>query len=166
MASVFRDAHGIIFIDYLEKGKTINSDYYTARQAEIVKKRPHMAKKKILFHQDTATCHKSIKTMVKLHDLHFELLPYPLYSPDQAPSDCWIFADLKTLLAGKKVISNVEAIAETEAYFEVKDKVIKPDSSTADQQTIKSLLYGKSSKNSFEVSSEASWRICDWYAVE
>ena len=29
MASVFLDAHGIIFIDYLEKGNTINSDYYT-----------------------------------------------------------------------------------------------------------------------------------------
>ena len=28
MASVFWDAHGILFIDYLEKGKTINSDYY------------------------------------------------------------------------------------------------------------------------------------------
>lgn len=30
MASVFWDAHGIIFIDYLEKGRTINSDYYIA----------------------------------------------------------------------------------------------------------------------------------------
>ena len=30
MASVFWDAHGIVFIDYLEKGKTINSDYYMA----------------------------------------------------------------------------------------------------------------------------------------
>lgn len=28
--SVFWDAHGIIFIDKLEKGKTINSDYYMA----------------------------------------------------------------------------------------------------------------------------------------
>ena len=28
MESVFWDAHGILFIDYLEKGKTINSDYY------------------------------------------------------------------------------------------------------------------------------------------
>ena len=27
MASIFCDAHGILFIDYLEKGKTINSDY-------------------------------------------------------------------------------------------------------------------------------------------
>ena len=30
IASVFWDAHGILFIDYLEKGKTINSDYYMA----------------------------------------------------------------------------------------------------------------------------------------
>ena len=28
MASVFWDAHGILFINYLEKGKTINSDHY------------------------------------------------------------------------------------------------------------------------------------------
>jgi hypothetical protein len=30
MASVFWDARGIIFIDYLEKGQTINSEYYIA----------------------------------------------------------------------------------------------------------------------------------------
>ena len=30
MASVFWDAHGILFIDYLEKGKTINSEYLMA----------------------------------------------------------------------------------------------------------------------------------------
>ncbi|CAH2108195.1 unnamed protein product [Euphydryas editha] len=30
MASVFWDAHRIIFIDYLGRGKTINSDYYIA----------------------------------------------------------------------------------------------------------------------------------------
>lgn len=50
MASVFWDAHGIIFIDYLEHGRTINSDYYIALlerlKSEIVKKRPHLAKKK------------------------------------------------------------------------------------------------------------------------
>ena len=64
--------------------KAINSDYYTTLlhrlKVEIVKKRPHMAKKTISFHQDNAPCHKSIKTMVKLHELHFELLPHPPYS--------------------------------------------------------------------------------------
>ncbi|KAL7723955.1 hypothetical protein ACLKA6_019947 [Drosophila palustris] len=102
MASVFWDAHGIIFIDYLQKGQTINSDYYMALlerlKAEIAKKRPHMAKKKVLFHQDNAPCHKSMKTMAKLNELGFELLPHPPYSPDLAPSDYWLFADLKKML--------------------------------------------------------------------
>ena len=69
IASVFWDAHGILFIDYLEKGKTINSDYYMVLldrlSAEIKKNRPHMQKKKVLFHQDNTTCHKPMKTMVK-----------------------------------------------------------------------------------------------------
>lgn len=126
MASVFWDTHGILFIDYLEKGKTINSDYYCALldrlKDEIALKRPHMKKKKILFHQDNAPCHKSLKTMVKFNELGFELLPHPPYSPDLAPSDYWLFSDLKKMLQGKKYQSNEEVIAETEAYFEAKEK--------------------------------------------
>ena len=91
MASVFWHAHDILFIDYLEKGKTINSDYYMALldrlNTKIKKKRPHMQKKKVLFHQDNAPCHKSMKTMVKLYESSFELLPHPPYSPDLDPSN-------------------------------------------------------------------------------
>ena len=126
MASVFWDTHGVIFIDYLEKGKSINSDYYidllVRLKEEIAAKRPHMKKKKILFHQDNAPCHKFMKTMVKFNELGFDLLPHPPYSPDLAPSDYWLFADLKKMLQGKKFGSNEEVIAETEAYFEAKDK--------------------------------------------
>jgi hypothetical protein len=53
MATVFWDSHGIIFVDYLEKGKTINGEYYAGLlqrlDTEIKNKRPHLAKKKILF---------------------------------------------------------------------------------------------------------------------
>lgn len=126
MASVFWDAHGIIFIDYLQKRQTINSDYYIALlerlKEEIAKNRLHLKKKKVLFHQDNAPCHKSMKTMAKLHELSFELLPHPPYSPDLAPSDYFLFADLKRMLAGKKFKTDKEVIAETEAYFEAKDK--------------------------------------------
>ena len=73
MASVFWDAHGILFIDYLDKSITINSDYYMALldrlNSEIKKKRPHIQKKKVLFHQNNAPCHKSMKTMLKLNEL-------------------------------------------------------------------------------------------------
>ena len=69
LASVFWDAQGILFIDYLEKGRTINSEYHIALlvrlKEKITKKRPQKKKKEVLFHQDNA----------ELHELHFELLP-------------------------------------------------------------------------------------------
>jgi [histone H3]-lysine36 N-dimethyltransferase SETMAR len=76
----------------------------------------------MVFHQDNAPCHKSIKTWAKLHELGYELLPHPAYSPDLAPSEFFLFADLKRMLAGKKFSTNQEVIAETEAYFEAISK--------------------------------------------
>lgn len=108
------------------KKKSIDSDYYIELldrlKAEITKKRPHIKKKKVILHQDNAPCHKSIKTMAKINELGFKLLPHPPYSPDLAPSDYWLFADLKKMLQGKRYASNEEVIAATEAYFESKDK--------------------------------------------
>ncbi|XP_055384278.1 uncharacterized protein LOC129613955 [Condylostylus longicornis] len=58
MASVSWDARDISFVDYLQKGKTINGEYYAnllQRLSEEIKvKRPHLSKKKVLFHQDNA----------------------------------------------------------------------------------------------------------------
>ena len=85
-------------------------------------KLPQMKKKKVLFHQDNAPCHKLITMMVKLHELCFKLFPHPPYSPDLAPSDYWLFADLERMLQGKRFGCNEEVIWETEAYFEAKDK--------------------------------------------
>ena len=77
LSSVFWDVQGILFIDYLEKGRTINSEYYIALlmhlKEEVTKKWPQM-KEKVL-----SPCHKSIATIAKLHDQHFELLPHPPY---------------------------------------------------------------------------------------
>ena len=105
---VFWDVQGILFINYLEKGRTINSEYYEYYIAllvhlkeEIAKKRPQMKKEKVLFYQDNAPCHMSIVMMAKVHELHFELLPYPPHSPDLAPSNYWLFEDLERMLQGK-----------------------------------------------------------------
>ena len=126
LASVFWDAHGILFIYCLEEGGTIKSEYYMALlvrlKEEIAKKRPQMKKKKVPFHQDNAPCHKSIAAMATLQELHFKLLPHPPYYLDLAPSDYYLFAKLKKMLQGKRSGSNEETIAETEAYFEAKGK--------------------------------------------
>ncbi|XP_037931663.1 histone-lysine N-methyltransferase SETMAR-like [Teleopsis dalmanni] len=54
MATVFWDASGVIHIDYLEKGKTITGEYYSKLlnrfDFHLKQKRPHLAKKKVLFH--------------------------------------------------------------------------------------------------------------------
>ena len=54
LASVFWDAHGILFIDYLEKGRTINSEYYMAllvrSEEKIAEKRPQIMEKKVFFY--------------------------------------------------------------------------------------------------------------------
>ena len=127
LASVFWEEQGILFIDYLEKGRTINSKYYIALlvhlKEEIAKKTATNEEEKMLFHQNKTLCHKLIAKIAKLHESHFELLPHPPYSPDLAPSNYWLFADLKRMLLKKRFRSNEEAISETEAYFEAKDKL-------------------------------------------
>ena len=116
-----------LIFDYLEKRRTINSEYYIALlvrlKEEIIKKRPQMKKKKELFRKDNALCHKSITTMVKIHELHFELLSQPPYSPDLAASNYWLFADINRMLKGKRFGPNEEVISEKVAYFEAKDKL-------------------------------------------
>ena len=69
-----------------------------------------------------APCHKSMKSMVKLNELSFELLPRPPYSPDLATSDYWLFADEKKMLEGKRFCSNEEVIAKNEPYFKSQDE--------------------------------------------
>jgi len=88
MATVFWDSQGVIYIDYLEKGKTVTGLYYAKLlgrfSAELQKIRPHLAKKKVLFHHDNAPAHTSALANAKLFELGYELLPHPSYSPDLA----------------------------------------------------------------------------------
>lgn len=121
LASVFWNAKGILFVDYLQTGKTINSDYYCnlldQLDAKNREKRPGLQKKKIIFHQDNAPAHTAQKTIAKISELKYELLQHPAYSPDLAPSDFWLFSHLKKFFREKRFSSNEEVIAAVEGYF-------------------------------------------------
>ena len=99
MASVFWDAYGVIFIDHLEKEMTVTDACYAASLNRLVdeirKKRPHLNKKKILFPDDNAPSQTSNIAQAKKHELGFESLPHPPYSPDLAPSAYYLFPNLK-----------------------------------------------------------------------
>ena len=122
MASVFWDAKGIVFINYLQKSKTINGEYYAKllrelRQA-IKSKRPGKLTKGVLLHQDNASAHKSLVAMSAVHDCGFELIDHPPYSPDLAPSDYFLFPNLKKHLAGEQYESDGDVISAVEDFFE------------------------------------------------
>jgi histone-lysine N-methyltransferase SETMAR len=58
-----------------------------------------------LFLQDNASPHEVAITHQKLADFHFEVLKHLAYSPDLAPSDYYLFPNLK----GRKFFSTEEA---------------------------------------------------------
>ena len=95
MATIFWDSQDMIFIDYPEKGKTVTGQYYAELlsrfDAVLKEKRPHLSKKKVLFHHDNAPAHTSALATAKLVGLPYELLPHPPYSPNLAPCDFFCF---------------------------------------------------------------------------
>ncbi|EZA50790.1 hypothetical protein X777_10840 [Ooceraea biroi] len=50
-------------------------------------------------------------------ELRFQLVPHAPYSPDLAPSDYYLFPNMKKWLA-ERFYSNEQVITETNAYFQ------------------------------------------------
>ena len=84
-------------MENLEKGKTVKEEYYAGLlqrlNQKIENRRPHSAKKKILFHHDNAPAQTFVVVIAKLHELRFELLLHPTYFADLAP---WNFYGIET----------------------------------------------------------------------
>ena len=73
----------------------------------------------VLFHQDNAPAHSSAVVVAKLIALGFQLVPDPFYSPDVAPSDCYLYVNMKKRLTERR---NKEVIAKMNAHFAELDK--------------------------------------------
>ncbi|KAI6655725.1 Histone-lysine N-methyltransferase SETMAR [Oopsacas minuta] len=85
---------------------TINTEYYVQvlkklREAIKSKRRGKLSSHVLLQH-DNAPAHTSRRTLDEIQHLAFELLPYPPYSPDLAPSNYWLFSEMKRPLRGKR----------------------------------------------------------------
>lgn len=81
MASVLWDAKGNVFIDYLQKGQTINGEYYATflrQQRKAIKsKRPGKLGKGTLLQQINASAHMSVVAMAAEYDGGFQLVDLP-----------------------------------------------------------------------------------------
>ena len=69
-ASIFWDQDGILLIDYLRKGQTINAEYYSSllvQLRDILKeKRCGKVTKGVLFMHDNVPVHRALATQKKL----------------------------------------------------------------------------------------------------
>jgi len=105
LASIFWDQDGILLIDFLPKGQTINAEYYSSllvQLKDILKeKRRGKVTKGVLFLHDNAPAHRTLATQKKLAYLGFQCLYHPPYSPDLAPLNYHLFRGLK-----KKTVEN------------------------------------------------------------
>ena len=109
MCTVFWDRKGVILLDFLELGQTINSYRYSATltklKARISRVRP--AKKTTFLPQnDNARPHTSLKTVEHIANLGWTVLPHPPYSLDLAPSDFHLFGPMKDGLRGQYFPNN------------------------------------------------------------
>jgi len=99
LASILWGQDGILLIDYLPKGQTINAEYYSSllvQLKDILKeKRRGKVTKVVLFLHDNTPAHRALATQNKLAYLGFQCLDHPPYSPDLAPSDYHLFPGLK-----------------------------------------------------------------------
>jgi len=119
---IFWDQDGILPIDYLPKGQTINVEYYSSllvQLKDILKeKRRGKFTKVFLFLHENVPAHRALATHKKLAYLGFQYLDHPPYSPDLAPSDYHLSPELKKRLKGRHFLSDAEVIGVVETWLD------------------------------------------------
>ena len=125
LATVFWDAQGIIMLDFLAKKSTITGVYYAnlliQLRTGIREKRWGKLSKGILLQQDNARVHTCKIAMDAVERNGYKLIPQPAYSPDLAPSDYFLFPNLKKDICGRHFQSNKEVVAAVEEWVGDKD---------------------------------------------
>ena len=113
MMTVFWDHRGVIFVDFLPKGETVNSRRYCDTLKKLARairvKRPGL--QKVILHHDNARPHTAHATAAAIAAKGWTVLPHPAYSPDLAPSDFHMFGPLKDYLRGHK-FENDDAVQQ------------------------------------------------------
>ena len=90
---------GVIILDFLPKRSTITGVYYAnlldQLRTAIREKRRGKLSKSVLLQQDNARVHTCKVAMDAVERNGYELIPHPAYSHDLAPSDFFLFPNLK-----------------------------------------------------------------------
>jgi histone-lysine N-methyltransferase SETMAR len=101
MLTVFLDSQGVLLVHFQKRGENVNSASYCEVLLKlwdaISRECPGQLSKRVLL------LHIVRATQDSIQELQWELLQYPPYSPDLAPSNFHLFGPLKCHLGGKRL---------------------------------------------------------------
>ena len=113
------DMEGIVHIEFLEQGTTINSERYVstlrALKGRLRRVRQDKVKDVVIQHYN-ARPHTSRQTQCALQQLELPTIPHPPYSPVLAPSDFFLFSLLKEHLNGNHYETDAEVEADVRSW--------------------------------------------------
>lgn len=121
MATVFWDRHGVLLVDFMPQGTTINSAAYCATlrklRRAIQNKRRGLLSSGVLLLHDNARPHSADQTQELIRSFGWEQMDHPPYSPDLAPSDYHLFRYLKGFLGGQRFDTDEEVKTTVEDWL-------------------------------------------------
>ena len=126
---VWWDWQGVLYFELLDQNQTITADIYcqqldklkTALASQTTSTGRVLVVWGVILQQDNARPHTAKITREKLKGFGWEVLPYPAYSPDIAPSDYWLFRSLQSELSGKNFKTKEEVETAITKFFASKD---------------------------------------------
>jgi len=106
MCTVFWDRKGVLLVDFLPQGSTINAgvccDTLKKLHHTIQNKRHGMLSRGVVMIHDNTHPHTAAATQNLIMTFGWEQFDHPFYSPDLVPSDFHLFLHLKSFLAGRR----------------------------------------------------------------
>ena len=111
MLTVVWNPHGFHVVKVLPKGCKWTSQYYIENiLPEICALRVAGDRRRLVVHADNARPHVSRKVKEYLEGQSLRTAPHPPYSPDLAPSDFFLFGDVKRMLQGSEFQATEELL--------------------------------------------------------
>ena len=110
----FFDIRGVIYIDWVPEGQTVNQVYYknvlTTLRERVRRRRPDMWKNASwILHHDNTPARNVLSVKRYLAKNNIPVMEHPPYSPDLAPCDFFLFPKIKSALKGTR-FESVDAV--------------------------------------------------------
>jgi transposase len=123
MFTIIWNPTGFYVVDRLPNDAKMNSAYFvtnllTLFEQAIFPRRKALHQKRLVIHLDNCSAHRSRGSRDWLQEHDMRRMPQPLYSPDLAPSDFYLFPTVKEKLERTQV-------ADEDQFFESLQAILR-----------------------------------------